>query len=123
MTPLARRLLQTALFIGASLALFWWSTPYDLNTAIGSMLLSLVVFSPWLAWRLYRVGLIFGGMMLFYWFFDIQAGDERSYWALWIIAAFMFGFFFAWAVTIPTTWAMDGFYRAFGNKPLKQSSD
>jgi hypothetical protein len=72
-------------------------------------------------WRIYQIGLIGVGAMLFY----LAVGDanDHSYPVLWIFAAFNVGAIFAWGMTKLTTWALDRLYAAFGNKPLKQSSD
>lgn len=75
------------------------------------------------AWRLYQIALMGGGAMLFYWIFDIHSDTESNFIALWMIAAFVFAYFFTWGITILTRRTLDGLYRAFDNHALGQRAD
>lgn len=71
-------------------------------------------------WRLYQIICLTCGVVVFY----LILGDatDARYPFLWICAAFVFGFFFTWGVTILTNWAIDRLYGAFSHKPLKQDN-
>lgn len=75
-------------------------------------------------WRLYQIGLVLGGAMLFYWAFGIHTDkDGGDYTGWWMLGALAFAFFFCWGVTILTRRALDRFYATFRDDPVQQSRD
>lgn len=76
-----------------------------------------------LLWRLYQCYLILAGMMLFYWIFGIYTDkDGGDYIGWWMLAAFVFGLFFAWLGTLLTVRGLDLLKRTLRNKTPESDS-